>query len=84
MRIETATDAKNNLGRIIDAALREPVIIERSGRKAVVMMSYEDYEEIQVLIDRAWGDKASRAEDGGFVGADRSSELITRLLNAKD
>ena len=45
MRVESATNAKNNFGAIMDAAMREPVIIQKSGRNAVVMMSYEEYEE---------------------------------------
>lgn len=52
MRIESATNAKNHFGEIMDAALREPVLIQRSGRDTVVMMSYEYYLKIKPLLDK--------------------------------
>ena len=62
MRIESATNAKNHFGEIMDAALREPVIIQRSGRNAVVMLSVEEHEILEILSDRYWGELAKEAE----------------------
>ena len=54
----TATELKNRLGRYIDAAMREPVIVEKSGRNAVVILSYADYERLEALEDAYWGARA--------------------------
>ncbi len=39
----SATEAKNNLGEVINKALKAPIIIERNGKPAVVMLPYETY-----------------------------------------
>lgn len=82
MRIESATNAKNHFGEIMDAALREPVMIQRSGRNSVVMISAEDYESLEILSDRIWGERAEKAEKNGFLSAEESEATIQRLLNA--
>ena len=84
MHIETATDAKNRFGQIMDAALREPVIIQRSGRNAVVMLAYEDYEEMVATIDKIWGERAKKAAKKGYLSPKASEALIKRLLNEKN
>jgi prevent-host-death family protein len=45
METYTANDAKQNLGKVIDTALREPVSITKHGRPAVIMTSDEEYQE---------------------------------------
>jgi prevent-host-death family protein len=41
----TATEAKNNLARLMESAIKEPVVIEKNGRPYVVVMSVDDYEK---------------------------------------
>ena len=84
MHIETATDAKNRFGQIMDAALREPVVIQRSGRNSVVMIAYEDFEQLIAMADKNWGEKAKKSAKKGFLSASASERLIERLLHAKD
>lgn len=81
MRIESATEAKNRFGQVIDAALREPVVIRRSGRKAIVMLAYEDYQELVHLADKLWGERAQKAKGKGFVGSKKSERLLNKLLD---
>ena len=47
MKTMTAAEAKQNFGRLIDAAQREPVMITKHGHGASVMISAEDYAEQQ-------------------------------------
>jgi prevent-host-death family protein len=82
MRTETATNAKNHFGAIMDAALREPVLIQRSGRNSVVMIPYDDYEAFEALSDKIWVERAIEAEKEGYLGAEESEAIIQRLLNA--
>ncbi len=64
----TATELKTRLGRYLEAAAREPVIIEKSGRNAVVMLAYADYERLAALEDAYWGERALAAlRDGEWV-----------------
>lgn len=58
----------------MDAALREPVLITRSGRNAVVMLAYDDYEELKSMSDKAWGKKAKSAKSKGFLSTAESDK----------
>lgn len=46
MKALSAKDAKYNFGRMIDLARSEPVVIEKHGRPAVVVMAVEEYERL--------------------------------------
>ncbi len=50
MQTFSANDAKQNLGAVIDAALREPVAITKHGRPAVVVTSEASFRELQQLV----------------------------------
>ncbi len=52
----TATEAKNRLGQVLEACQREPVIIEKSGRRHSVLLSISHYD---ALVAAA---KATRSE----------------------
>jgi prevent-host-death family protein len=43
----TATDAKQRLAALLDAAQREPVLIRRQNRDVAVIMSAEEYQRIR-------------------------------------
>jgi antitoxin Phd len=47
MRSVSATDAKQRLAALLDAAQREPVVIRRQNRDVAVIMSAEEYERIR-------------------------------------
>lgn len=47
MRVVSATDAKQRLAALLDAAQREPVLIRRQNRDVAVIMSAEEYERIR-------------------------------------
>jgi prevent-host-death family protein len=42
----TATEAKNRLGQMLEAWQREPVVIEKSGRRHSVLLSAERYDAL--------------------------------------
>jgi len=45
----SANEAKNRFGELLDNARREPVTIEKHGRPVAVVLSIEDYEELQQI-----------------------------------
>jgi prevent-host-death family protein len=47
MQYVSSTDARNNLSAMIDKVQREPLMIQKKGRDAAVMISVEDYERIR-------------------------------------
>lgn len=47
MRTMSANEAKRHFGELLDTARREPVSVEKHGRPVAVVMSAEDYDEIQ-------------------------------------
>lgn len=49
MKQISANEAKQSLGRVIDAVQREPVVIQRYNRDAAVMLSVQDYERLTAL-----------------------------------
>ncbi|MGH9547601.1 MAG: type II toxin-antitoxin system Phd/YefM family antitoxin [Terriglobales bacterium] len=49
MRSVSATEAKQRLAALLDAAQREPVVIRRQSRDVAVIMSAEEYERIRDL-----------------------------------
>lgn len=42
----TATEAKNRLGQMLEACQREPVVIEKSGRRHSVLLSASHYDAL--------------------------------------
>lgn len=49
MRKIAALNAKNRFGELLDTAQREPVTIEKHGRAVAVVISADDYREIEAL-----------------------------------
>ena len=47
MKTVSATDAKQRLAALLDAAQRGPVLIRRQNRDVAVIMSAEEYERIR-------------------------------------
>ena len=47
MNTMSANSAKSHFGELLDIARREPVTIEKHGRPVVVVLSTEEYEEME-------------------------------------
>lgn len=72
----TATELKNRLGRYLDAAQVEPVVIEKSGRVTSVVLSKHRYDQLCELEDMFWDIKARVAENEGFMSDLEVKELL--------
>jgi len=73
----TATEVKNKFGKFSDIARNEPVIVEKTGRKVVVLIAFEEYERLTQIEDAYWAEKAARAEAGGYVGSEESMAFMS-------
>jgi prevent-host-death family protein len=49
MRYVSATEAKQALAAVLDAAQREPVVIRRQRRDVAVVLSMQEYERLSAL-----------------------------------
>jgi prevent-host-death family protein len=49
MKTISATEAKNRLGAIIDAAQQQPIVIRRQERDVAVIISMRDFERLRAL-----------------------------------
>lgn len=81
-RLETvvfdASEAKNSFGRLIDAAQRSPVAINRRGRRVAFVISPADMEEIE---DMYLGARAMEImKHSKFLGVKKSEAYLQSVL----
>jgi antitoxin Phd len=75
----TATEVKNRFGTYLDAAQKQPVMIEKSGRNVAVLISADDFAHFEALQDAWWGERAKAAEASGSATPDEIQALFNRL-----
>ena len=77
-----ASEAKNSFGKLIDAAQRSPVAINRRGRRVAFVISPHDMESIE---DFYLGMRAVEAmKSGKSLGVRKTRALLDRMLHAQD
>ena len=56
MKTFTLSDLKNHTGKVVDAAIREPVNLTKHGADALVIMARDEYDRRLAMADarRAW------------------------------
>jgi len=69
----TATQLNKHPGKYINQALKEPVILERSGHPVVVMVSYERYVQLE---DAYWGELATMADQETSLGQKATMDFL--------
>ena len=80
MNTVTATYAKQNFGACVAEAVKQPVIIEKSGRAAVVMLSYEEFQRLSEFEDAAWLRRAEKAAAEGYLSVEESENFMKKRL----
>ena len=79
MRYVSATDAKQRLAAVLDAAQREPVTIRRQNREVAVVLSPEDYRRLTSANIEAFQHFCERVS-GKAVKAGLTEKKLARLL----
>jgi prevent-host-death family protein len=69
----TATELNKHPGKYINQAIKEPVIIERSGQPVAVMVSYERYVQLE---DAYWGELAIEADKEKSLGTKKTMDFL--------
>jgi antitoxin Phd len=79
MKTVSATDAKQRLAALLDAAQREPVLIRRQNRDVAVIMSPEEYDRMRGVnvdeLDRLCERVSKQAAERGLT-----DEILAELL----
>lgn len=84
MKTVSATEIKNRLGQYLARVAVEPVAIEKNGRPAAVLLSFEEYELLQRSDDAFWGRAARAAEAEGFLSVEESLKYLQDGASAED
>lgn len=75
----SATDAKQRLAAVLDAAQREPIVIRRQNRDVAVILSPQDYDRLRALnlaeFDRLCEQVSTAAQMRGLTEA-KLAELL--------
>jgi len=79
MNTVKATELKNSLGKYLEAAIKEPIIVEKNRRKVGVIMSYDFFEQLTKYEDAYWAMRALEAEKAGYLGVDESLEALKNI-----
>lgn len=80
MNTVNATYAKQNFGACVADAASKPVLIEKFGRPAVVMISYEEFQRLSEIEESMWLQRAHEAAAGGYLGAGESDDFMKKRL----
>ena len=79
MRYVSATEAKQRLAALLDAAQREPVTIRRQNRDVAVLLSPQEYDRLRAVnieeFERFCDRVAERAAARGLT-EDKLTELL--------
>ncbi len=73
-------DIAEELDQYLNEALRQPVVIEKAGQEALVVLSMVEYERLQEAEDEYWIASARRANVEGYL--DHDHEVRRRLAAA--
>ena len=69
----TATELNKHPGKYIDQAIKEPVVIEKSGRPTDVMVEYDHYIKLE---DSYWGEEAILADQERALSVKKTMDFL--------
>ena len=74
----SATDLKDRLGSYLAELGGEPLVVEKAGKPAAVVLSYAEYERLQAYEDHFWGERALVATNELALGVEESMDFLRR------
>ena len=69
----TATELNKHPGKFITQAIKERIIIEKSGRPTVVMLSYDYFMKLE---DAYWGELATISDQEKSLGVKKTMDFL--------
>lgn len=71
----SATELNKRPGTYINQAVREPIVVEKSGHPAVVIVSYELFVKLE---DAYWGELAVEADKEESLGVEKTRDFLLK------
>ncbi|AFJ45750.1 type II toxin-antitoxin system Phd/YefM family antitoxin [Shimwellia blattae] len=84
MHTLTANEAKTQFGNMLLKVQREPVQINRNGKPVAVVVSAEDYQQLEALKQQWLRAKIQRARDDIAAGNTLDGDVFFEQLLAHD
>ncbi|MEO8659201.1 MAG: type II toxin-antitoxin system Phd/YefM family antitoxin [Bryobacteraceae bacterium] len=81
MQSVSATEAKQRLAALIDAAQREPVVIRRQNRDVAVILSPQQYERLRALNTSEFQRFCDRVAEGAAARGLTEEKLAEILVD---
>lgn len=85
MEVVSSVDAKNAFGDVVMKAQKEPVCISKNGKPAAVMMSIQEYQEIQKLREKLLHQRLDEGlqaiQEGRVVDGDEVFDALIDIAN---
>jgi PHD/YefM family antitoxin component YafN of YafNO toxin-antitoxin module len=80
MNTVNAAYIEQNFNACVVDAIKQPIVIEKSGRPAVVMLSYEEFQRLSDLEDAFRLQRAQDAASEGYLSTEESDEFMKKRL----
>jgi antitoxin Phd len=80
MQYVSATDAKQRLAALLDAAQREPVVIRRQNRDVAVLLSPQEYDRLRALNASEFQRFCDRVAEGA-IARGLTEEKLAEILS---
>ena len=84
MKTITAKEAMQRLGAFAEQDLSEPLLLERPGRPAAVLMAFAEFQRLKAFEERFWAESAAEARDAGFLSLAESEAWFKRMQERCD
>ena len=82
MNHTSISDFRSRIGDYLGNLGSAPVVLERHGKPAAVVLSYAEYQRLQDLEDAWWGERAQAALKSGLVGHEEAMQRLQGKLDA--
>jgi prevent-host-death family protein len=76
MTSATATEVKARFGAFMEKARHEPVVVEKTHRRYVVIVNADEYDRLRAMEDAHWAALACEAERSGFIGTNAAVAML--------
>lgn len=81
MNTINSTNAKQNFGSCLMSVAGGPILIEKSGNPAAVMLSYDEYNRLLDIENKMLLSEALEAASNGFLDNEESKDWFNEMNN---
>ena len=83
-----STDFGNSYGQHLSKCIKEPIVIERSGKPFAVLVSHDEFQVLrqakEILEDQYWAQQAEEARKEPSLSAEETEAFLKSMLDSDD